>query len=870
MLDGMGEAAFLIGFDWRYLFVNDAAASFCRKRAADMIGSLVMDVHAPLEDRPVLQLYKTSMVDREPRTTEAQWTYPDGTTAWFEIKLQPHFEGLFVRAVNITERKRAIERLRNAEARLGAVVNASPLPCLALDLHGHVILWNRAAERTFGFGSDQVLGQSNPLVPEDQRAGYEGMLRRTLTGEGTQAELVVRVTSDLRRLAVSVSSAPMRGPAGELIGVVEVLTDLTEQNALRTALQESEQRLAGVFDESPVGKLLVRASDRQVVEANRAFLEIFDVKRDELVGHSVATLPLAPAEFDRERFWDVLRNEGRVTDLPVTFSARDGRRKEAVVTAKLISVGGVTYALSVVQDVTLRRTTERALIESDERFRQLSQTIEEVFWLTDLDKQKVIYVSPGYERIWGRPVASLLDDPRSWVNAVHPDDRARVLDAALTKQSLGTYDEVFRIIRPGGEVRWIRDRGFPVRDENGRVFRVAGTAQDVTSERELELQFRQTQKMESIGLLAGGVAHDFNNMLTVIGGNCDSLWENFTQNRESAVLLDEIREAAARAASLTRQLLSFSRREVIEPKVVEVDAIVIDTEKMLRRILGEDITLTLGLCPDKPRIKVDPGSFVQVLMNLAVNARDAMPRGGVLTISTERVILGDEQRRAHPELAPGAFIHLSVKDTGRGIPVDVLPRVFEPFFTTESVGRGTGLGLSVVHGIVAQGGGFIDVESTPGAGTTFHTYIPLVQAEASPRPSRPSVNVAPGTETILFVEDEASIRRIAIRALERLGYTIIEATDGEDAIARAQAHPGPIDLLVTDVVMPRLGGSQVAAALRASYPNMRVLYTSGYTDDAVVQHGVRHAEVAFLPKPYDLVAMRQKIREVLGPARAPR
>jgi PAS domain S-box-containing protein len=612
-----------------------------------------------------------------------------------------------------------------------------------------------------------------------------------------------------------------------------------------------------VFEASPVAKLLVRADDRCVVEVNETALRLFGMERYDVLGRTTASLPFGPPEA-RASFNAALAQGGEVTNFDVPIFLASGETRSALASARSMTLAGEEFVFVVLQDITARKHAEQALLETDERFRQLADTIDEAFWLTDPAKHEVVYVSPGYERIWGRPVSELRDNPQAWLDAIHSDDRAAVLESR-PKQAAGTYDEEYRVVRPDGAVRWIRDRAYPVRDAEGRVFRIAGSAQDVTERRELEAQLRQTQKMESVGLLAGGVAHDFNNLLTVIEGCCEMLGDEVTPASTGGMLVGEIREASARAAMLTHQLLAFSRREVVEPRVLELDQVVVDTEKMLRRVLGEDVELTISREAGPARVKIDPGGLVQVVMNLAVNARDAMPRGGRLAISTRRSLTGE-----CPTPCPGGCVVLSVADSGAGMTPDVQARIFEPFFTTKGVGRGTGLGLSVVHGIVARSGGHVEVDSAPGVGSTFRVYLPVVSESVAAERSRPADTTETATETVLLVEDEEPIRRIAARALSAAGYTVLQACDGVEGLELAQRHPGPIHALVTDVVMPRMDGRSLAQTLASLHPSIRVLYTSGYTDDAVVRYGVEHAEVSFLPKPYSMSDLRRSVREILA------
>ncbi|MBP3955540.1 response regulator [Gemmata sp. G18] len=388
--------------------------------------------------------------------------------------------------------------------------------------------------------------------------------------------------------------------------------------------------------------------------------------------------------------------------------------------------------------------------------------------------------------------------------------------------------------------------------------------EEVTEHARTGEQLRQSQKLEAIGQLAGGVAHDFNNLLTVINGCADLLLDGSGWDAQEKSMILDILAAGRRAEGLTHQLLAFSRRQVLEPKVLDPNAVVIDTERMLARMIGEDITVTVSLAPDLFRVKADPVQFQQVLVNLSVNARDAMPRGGRFTIATRNVALDADYTRTHPDIAPGEYVLLEVSDTGCGMTPDVKARVFEPFFTTKGPGKGTGLGLATVYGIVRQSGGHVTVESESEVGTVFKIYFPRADGEPV-RTAQPLGlgSVARGAETLLLVEDEPTVRAVARHVLLACGYHVLEAEDGLDGLRVARSHAGRIDLLVSDVVMPNLGGRQLAEQLQQERPGLRVLFVSGYTDDVVLRHGVLEAEVAFLQKPYPPAVLAAKVRAVL-------
>jgi PAS domain S-box-containing protein len=386
---------------------------------------------------------------------------------------------------------------------------------------------------------------------------------------------------------------------------------------------------------------------------------------------------------------------------------------------------------------------------------------------------------------------------------------------------------------------------------------------DLTERRRLEGQFLQAQKMEAVGQLAGGVAHDFNNLLTVILGYADLLASKLEPGSHKLEELDEIRTAAERAASLTRQLLAFSRQQVLERKVLDVNHLVAGTEKMLHRLIGEDVALVTAFSPALHRVYADAGQLEQVIMNLAVNARDAMPRGGKLTIETANVDLDDTYARRHTTVRPGSYAMIAVSDTGAGMSDETLAHMFEPFFTTKERGKGTGLGLATVYGIVKQSGGSVWVYSEVGKGTTFKIYLPVVEegVAVEPTPAEP-VSLA-GSETVLLVEDEKSVRALSRSILERYGYTVLEAGSGKEGLEVARQFPLPIHLVLTDVVMPEMGGTDLASQLETLRPGVRVLYMSGYTDDAIFRHGLLTKGRSFLQKPFTPEALARKVREAL-------
>jgi len=447
-----------------------------------------------------------------------------------------------------------------------------------------------------------------------------------------------------------------------------------------------------------------------------------------------------------------------------------------------------------------------------------------------------------------------------------PAERQRLLDRDTYTDR--EYDEVEATWkRKDGRLLTVQLSVRAVRNAARQVEYYETFVRDITEQRRLQTQLVQSQKMEAVGRLAGGIAHDFNNLLTVITTSCELLLEDLAPADPKREDVEQVRKAADGAAALTRQLLAFSRQQVLTPQIVDLGDVVAGVEKMLRRVIGEDVDLVTVLGSDAGAVKADVGQLEQVLMNLAVNARDAMPTGGKLTIETANVEHDPDYAREQEAAAVSRFVMLAVSDTGIGMDEATKAKIFEPFFTTKELGKGTGLGLATVYGIVRQSGGFIWVYSEPGMGTTFKIYLPQVDAvaEAGAAKAAPGTSRR-GTETVLLVEDAAAVRAVTHQALARQGYTVLDAPNGAEALRIAASHPGPIHLLLTDVVMPGLSGRQLSDQLARLRPDTKVLYTSGYTDDAVVRHGVLESGIAYLQKPFTVDGLARKVREVLGPA----
>lgn len=535
-----------------------------------------------------------------------------------------------------------------------------------------------------------------------------------------------------------------------------------------------------------------------------------------------------------------------------------GALRQGVRDFVLKSTDYLQYLPIAVERVLQAVRTERQLAIAEARFQTFMDNMPAWAFIEDA-AGRLLYANPSMQTFLG-------DDWRGKSTA----DRLRQSDLDVL-EGKPSNQRMHQINLPDGSVRQLVYTKFAMRDENGEQL-IGGMAFDVTEQRTAEEalrqkdeQLRHAQKMDAVGQLAGGVAHDFNNLLMVITGYTDMLLRNSqSNNTHDGDFLSEIAKAADRAALLTRQLLAFSRKQVLEPQTVDLNAVIAGTEAMLRRLIGEDIIFRTALAADLAKVWLDPGQVEQVIVNLVLNARDAMPMGGELDIKTENVEIAANGPSCFGDLKPGTYVMFSVTDTGFGMDEATRSRIFEPFFTTKAPGKGTGLGLAMVYGIVNQSEGYISVDSELQRGTTFSIYVPAKYSdcEASVTTRREARELR-GFETVLLVEDEPSVRALTRTALESYGYKVLEAIDPLDAIQISDSHRGVIDLLLADVVMPHLGGRQLAELLEGERPNLRVLYVSGYTDDQVVRRGIQQSEVNFLQKPFTPVALAEKLRAVL-------
>ena len=539
------------------------------------------------------------------------------------------------------------------------------------------------------------------------------------------------------------------------------------------------------------------------------------------------------------------------------------------ITGSMIQFQGAPQVLGIANDITERKRAEEEIHRAETRYRALVEQLEAITYIAHLGFDGAwVYASPQIERILGYSPEEFMADRDLYAQRVHPDDRALVEAAEQGTLRGLPFQADYRMIRRDGHVVWVSDSGVLVKTRDDEAPLLHGVMLDITGRKQLESQLQQAQKMEAVGTLAGGVAHDFNNLLTVIKGYSRLVMEQAAGDEQLVRQLGEIEKSADRAAALTSQLLAFSRRQMIQPKVLSLNSVVSHMEKMLRRVIGEDVQLITQLDPKLATIKADPGQLEQVLLNLAINARDAMSGGGKLCFETSNVHLAPGHTFADLDAPAGDYAVVTVSDTGTGMDEKTRARVFEPFFTTKEVGKGTGLGLAMVYGIVKQSGGYIIVESKLGAGTTFRIYFPQIAAAESAEPPPPSRERFQGSETILLVEDDDSLRELTRRILARLGYTVLLSSHPAEAESVCRTFDGNIHAMLTDVIMPGGSGCDLAVRLASLRPEMKVVLMSGYADRGMEHHESLDGNVNFLPKPFSPHALAAKLREILDAAAA--
>jgi PAS domain S-box-containing protein len=831
------------------------------------------------DDRTQAQSRFDRQMQGESTVSEYRIRTPDNQEKWIQDRAFPVRDqnGQLIRfggiSTDISERKRhesemasTIKELKASEYRYRTIFEQAAVGIVQTSFDGRILRCNARFAEIIGYPIEEVPGLTVQQVtaPDDIDSSND-VLQQMASGNAGSITLEKRyIRKDGTPIWVKITVSIQRDSEGRALHPIALVEDINARKAaeerLATAtkvLQTSEERYRKLIEFSPNAVLV---GQNHVIDiANISAVELFGVSSAaDLIGRRLADIvgpkarsrveELAQRLYEREMQLpleeiQICRNDGLLLDVEYAASSFEENGK-------------------MVTQLILRNITEKKQAETENA--QLIRSIEQVtesIVITDV-KGSILYVNPAFEKVTGFTRAEAIgSNPRILKSGHHAASFYQAMWATLLRGETWSGDLVNK--RKDGTLFNEEAIISPIRDQGGAIINYVAVNRDMTQEQLLRDQLNQAQKMESMGRIAGGIAHDFNNLLMVIRTYAETLQDRLPVQDGLRENTDQILEAVERGASLTGQMLAFSRKQIISPVVLDLNAVIDETAKMLRRVIGEDIELHVALSNTLWAIKADPDQIVQVLMNLCVNARDAMPQGGRLTITTGKVTVKKRSIGERHDVLPGDYVMLSVADSGTGMSKKVQKDIFEPFFTTKEVGKGTGLGLSMVYGIVKQNGGHVWVESKPGQGTCFTIYLPKVERTVAPTVPARAETPQRGTEILLVVEDENSLRRGICELLSSLGYTVLAAGSGEEAlsIASEQEH---IDLLLTDVIMPKMSGRELAQTLGSLRPELKIIYMSGYTDDAVLRSGIHELHTAFLQKPFGLSALARKVRDTLG------
>jgi two-component system, cell cycle sensor histidine kinase and response regulator CckA len=870
-LDSIPACIWVAGADGRSLYYNQPFRHYLGRPLAELLDRGWQAVVHPDDLAEVVRRAAVAIRTGDRYEIEHRVRRADGAFRWHRVEAVPvrNPGGKILRWVGTSSDVEDRRRAEAAVARDSVILAGVRDSVIVTDLNGVVTYWNDGAARLFGWPAEEMVGR--PLTdryPESARAEVAANVARLAAGAEWDGEFE-DYRRDGSRVWIHARARHLRGPDGSPIGIVGVAHDITDGKAAEAALRASEARFRAVVEGGFDAVYLVTA-DGRILYASPGAEALLGFAPDERTGTSFdALVHPDDAPGVRVKFAQILADpETWYTSTHRTRHKSGAYRHLEARGRNLLADPAVGAIVIHARDVTAAWEARAAAESGLARLTAVINSMSEGLLTAD-GAGNVLDCNPAALQLYGFTSVAEVRRPVTYFTSIFELVTPGGTALPLTEWPLvrllrgeSVVDSELRMRRLDVGKEWdILFNGRAMPGPDGRPELVVMTLRDVTAQKRLEESYRQAEKMQAVGRLAGGFAHEMNNLLTVINGYSEVLL-GVVPPGEARTLAEEVNRAGERAAGLTSQLLAFSRKQVVTYRVLDVSALLDSLGGLLRPLLGELVRLEVSAAGGVWPVRADPGQLEQVVVNLAVNARDAMPNGGTLTVSA-RNVMGETV----PGVPAGPYVEVAVADTGKGMPPEVVALIFEPFFTTKGVGEGTGLGLAVVHGIVQGHNGHIRVETQVGKGSTFRVLLPAVpSARLSEAMAKPGSAPPRGTEKVLLVEDDAEVRKLTRRTLESLGYTVREAANGEQGLAEADRDGKPIDLLVTDVVMPRMGGRQLAERLMARHPRLKVLYLSGYTDDAVVRHGVESARMPFLSKPYTLDDLARKVRAVLdGP-----
>ena len=826
------------------------------------------------------QLIVQSILSGSTESYDVELRWPDGSLVPVETSGRPTiYRGRPARLVmmrNISDRKRAERELEKNERRLSFAISATADAIWERNLQTGEVYYSPRWYTMLGYEDRELpmahdtfraLCHPDDLVPTLE--SVEATLRSPQSG-GYEAEFRMRAADGSWHWIRSRGNVVERDSEGQALLLSGTNTNVTERKRVEDELAEKEHRFR-LMIQNVNDMLLIFEPGGTVQFVSPACMTMLGCSTRELLGMNVyGFIHPDDAAWVRQAMRGLLDSKDRSIVLEFRQIHRDGsiRWVEASGT-NLVDDPTIRGFILAVRDITRRRQSEMEILEWKHRYDLLALAAGNAVY--DFQVNGTVVWGGGFEEMFGFPASEMRGGFAQWLQRIHPEDCARVqAEFAVAEANGAIFKAEYRHIRQDGTYLLVEDTGYPYFDSRGKAERYIGVLQDISKRKKADEEnaklaagLRQAQKMESIGRLAGGVAHDFNNLLTVISGNVSLAMMGLQRQDPLFESMNDISRAVDSAANLTRQLLAFSRKQVIDPKVLNLNTVVERLQKMLTRLLGEDVQLCAILSDNLGQVHIDPGQVEQVIVNLAVNSRDAMPDGGKLTLETANVTLDEAFCRAHGFVQPGEFVMLVVSDNGTGMDEQIKTHLFEPFFTTKELGKGTGLGLATVYGVVTQNKGTIDVWSEPNLGTTFRIFLPRIDAEPESLEDVSSARLLRGSETIIVVEDEDTVRELAVRILKRQGYRVHGFANGGEALMAVAELDEDIHLLITDVVMPGINGRVLANNLLKLRPSLKVLFTSGYTGDVIVHHGMLDEGIEFIAKPYTLEQLAKRVREVL-------